>query len=257
MSYASASAPPGSATNLSAHSGSGAVNGWCTEVQPPSLSSSNIGASTTQRNDHAEESIRPHRFPISSRAAPSSSRDAGAGPAAKNTQSPGTAPVASASPDRSASDRFFATGPETSPAGPISAYARPRAPRDRAHSCHPSSSRRDCAAPPGMTTAPTYGAWNTRNSVPATYSVRSASSQPNRRSGLSEPYRAIASAYVILGSGLGTSYPASSDHSRATTSSATVITSCLVTNDISMSIWVNSGCRSLRKSSSLKHLASW
>src|SRR6185312_8266304 len=53
MSYASASAPPGSAANLSAHSGSGAVNGWCTEVQPPSPFSSNIGASTTHTNDQA------------------------------------------------------------------------------------------------------------------------------------------------------------------------------------------------------------
>lgn len=45
-----------------------------------------------------------------------------------------------------------------------------------------------------MTTAPTYGAWNTRNDVPEKYSVMSVSSVPNRRSGLSEPYLAIASA---------------------------------------------------------------
>src|SRR6266849_4072842 len=98
MSYASASAPPGSAANLSAHSGSGEVNGWCTDVQPPSAVSSNIGASTTHRNDQADSSISPHRWPISSRAAPSSSLDAEAGPAAKNTASPGAAPTAAASP---------------------------------------------------------------------------------------------------------------------------------------------------------------
>jgi hypothetical protein len=121
MSYASASAPPGSAVNLSAHSGSGAVNGWCTDVQPPSPFSSNIGASTTHRNDQADSSIRPQRWPISSRAAPSSSRAADAGPAAKNTQSPGLAPVAAARPDRSASDRFLATGPLISADSPISA----------------------------------------------------------------------------------------------------------------------------------------
>src|SRR6266700_4741053 len=121
MSYASASAPPGSAANLSAHSGSGAVNGGYTEVQPPAPSSSNIGASTTHRNDQADSSIRPHRWLISSRAAPSSSRAAVAVPAAKNTASPGPAPTAAASPDRSASDRFFATGPAISPSGPISA----------------------------------------------------------------------------------------------------------------------------------------
>src|SRR5450755_34102 len=121
MSYASATAPPGSAANLSAHSGSGAVNGWCTEVQSPDPSSSNIGASTTHRNDQAEGSIRPHRRPISSRAAPSSSRAAVAGPAAKNTQSPGAASTAAASPDLSASERFLVTGPEISPDAPISA----------------------------------------------------------------------------------------------------------------------------------------
>src|ERR1700730_3393161 len=121
MSYASASAPPGSAVNLSAHSGRGAVTGWSTDVQPPLPSSSNIGASTTHRNDQADSSIRPHRWPISSRAAPSSSRDAEAGPAAKNAASPGPAPAAADSPDRSGSDRFLATGPAISPSGPISA----------------------------------------------------------------------------------------------------------------------------------------
>src|SRR5208282_779991 len=121
MSYASASAPPGSVANLSAHSGSGAVNGWCTDVQPPAPSSSNIGASTTHRNDQADSSIRPHFWPISSRAAPSSSLAAVAGPAAKNAASPGAAPTAAASPDLSGSDRFLATGPVISPSGPISA----------------------------------------------------------------------------------------------------------------------------------------
>src|SRR5581483_1047809 len=187
-SYPSASALPGASANLSAHSGSGEVNGWCTDVQPaPSAVGSNIGASTTHRNDHADSSISPHRRPISRRAAPSSSRDACAGPAAKNTQSPAAAPTAAASPERSASDRFFATGPPISPEASNVAYASPRAPRDRAHSCHRSNSRRDCPAPPGMTTAPTYGAWNTRNPVPEKYPVRSVSSVPNRRSGLSDP----------------------------------------------------------------------
>jgi hypothetical protein len=50
-----------------------------------------------------------------------------------------------------------------------------------------------------MTTAPTWGAWNTRNGVSAKYAVRSTSSRPKRRSGLSDPKRVIASAYVIVG----------------------------------------------------------
>ena len=38
-----------------------------------------------------------------------------------------------------------------------------------------------------MTTAPTYGAWNTRNGVSGKNSVHSTSSRPIRRSGLSLP----------------------------------------------------------------------
>ena len=79
---------------------------------------------------------------------------------------------------------------------------------------------RGWSAPPGITTAPTYGAWKTRNGVSAKYAVQSTSSCPIRRSGLSEPNRAIASAYVIRGSGVGTSYPISFQ-SATRTSSAT------------------------------------
>src|SRR5215475_3248682 len=82
--------------NLSAHSGSGAVNGWWTDVQPPAPSPVNKGASTTHRNDHWPGSMRPRRWPISSRAAPSSSRAWAGVPAAKKTQSPGAAPAAPA-----------------------------------------------------------------------------------------------------------------------------------------------------------------
>ena len=74
---------------------------------------------------------------------------------------------------------------------------------------------------------------------------------------MSDPKRDIASAYVIRGRGRGTWYPVISLHSVPTMSSATAITSSRVTNDISRSIWVNSGCLSLRKSSSRKQRASW
>ena len=83
------------------------------------------------------------------------------------------------------------------------------------------------------------------------------SSFPNLRSGLSDPNRAIASAYVMRGIGRWIWKPAISGHSRSTRSSATSTTSSLVTNDISRSTWVNSGCRSARKSSSRKHRTSW
>ena len=51
------------------------------------------------------------RLAISMRVAPSSARAAFAEPAAKNTQSPGSAPTWAARPSRSASVRFLATGP--------------------------------------------------------------------------------------------------------------------------------------------------
>ena len=113
---------PGSVSKVSMHSGFGEVKAWCTAVQAPlptatspaavaSSAGSNSGASTTQRKHQADSSIRPPRRPISSRAAPSSAREDLAGPAAKKTQSPGLAPTCAASPARSASVRFLATGP--------------------------------------------------------------------------------------------------------------------------------------------------
>ncbi len=57
-----------------------------------SAAGSKSGASRTQRKLHASSSMRPHRLPISRRAAPSSARDALTAPAAKKMQSPGFAP---------------------------------------------------------------------------------------------------------------------------------------------------------------------
>ena len=48
----------------------------------------------------------------------------------------------------------------------------PRAPRCLANSCQASKTLRGCVAPPGMTTAPTCGAWKTRNGVSAKYAVQ-------------------------------------------------------------------------------------
>src|SRR6266566_4558897 len=70
---------------------------------------------TAHTNDQALSSISPSRWPISSRAAPSSARAPSGSPAAKKTQSPGSAPAALARPSRSASDRFLATGPPSVP----------------------------------------------------------------------------------------------------------------------------------------------
>ena len=59
--------------------------------------------------------MSPSRRPISRRVAPSRLRAADGVPAAKKMQSPGCAPTCSTSPARSASERFLATGPPSSP----------------------------------------------------------------------------------------------------------------------------------------------
>ena len=113
-------------SKLSAYSGLGPVKAWCTAVHAPAPTAtsplataselgSNIGASTTQVNANVLSSIRPHRRPISRRAAPSSARLDLVAPAPKKTQSPGCAPTWAASPLFSSSLMFFATGPVSSP----------------------------------------------------------------------------------------------------------------------------------------------
>ena len=238
------------------------MNAWCTAVQAPAPTAtspdarafadgSNSGASTTHRNDHcvlvdqpaaaadlqpgrAEQRLRRRRLPR---------REEHGVPRARRRRAP-------ARPARSASDRFFAVGPPSSPSSPTRTYASPRAPRDFAQSCQPSSSLRDCDAPPGITTAPTYGAWNTRNGVSAKYAVHSTSS-------LAEPQVRLVAAVPAHRVGVG--HPGqrqrrargrSAATARPRTVSATSMTSSWSTKLISMSSWVNSGCRSARKSSS-------
>jgi hypothetical protein len=66
---------------------------------------------------------------------------------------------------------------------------------------------------------------------------------------LSVPNRRIASSYVIRGIGVLRSWPASR-HSATRISSDSAMMSSWSMKLISMSSWVNSGCRSARKSSS-------
>ena len=134
------------------------MNGWCTEVQPPSPSSSNIGASTTHRNDHADSSMRPQRGRSPAgprRAAPG----AGVGAGGEEHASPAPAPSPRPGPDRSASERCLATGPgDLAPSSPISDVGQPAG----AAGAGPllpgvELARAAATAPPGITTAPTYG----------------------------------------------------------------------------------------------------
>ena len=76
--------------------------------------------------------------------------------------------------------------------------------------CQRANSRRGGEPPPGITTAPTYGAWKTRNGVAEKYDVSSTSSAPKRTSGLSEPNRSIASVKTIRRNGAVSSMPTES-----------------------------------------------
>ena len=90
-----------------------------------------------------------------------------------------------------------------------------------------------------------------------TRSVRTTCGMSKRRSGLSLPYFAIDSSNGMRRNGRGSSTPSTSFHSLTMSPSITSNTSFCSTNDISTSIWVNSGCRSSRRSSSRKQRTIW
>ena len=98
---------------------------------------------------------------------------------------------------------------------------------------------------------------NTRNPLSLHGAVTSHSVRSRRRSGLSTPYLSIASAYVMRRSGSVSSMPSTSRHNVAMSPSIMFWRICSLTNDISMSICVNSGWRSLRRSSSRKQRTIW
>jgi hypothetical protein len=115
---------------------------------PPAGLSSNIGASPPTGTRQAESSIRSHRHRLQPGRAATRGRLTRV---LRSTAVARAALVATARPDRSASDRFFATGPviragDQRVGEPAGAAGRP--------SCQHEA--RDREAPPGITTAPTY-----------------------------------------------------------------------------------------------------
>ncbi len=147
---------------------------------------------------------------------------------------------------------------DSSPASVTLIQAIPFAPRDMASLVRSSISFLDGLPMPVIltpfTTPPSFIALRkTLKFEPATMEVTSFNSRPNLVSGLSTPYLSIASLYVSLGKGLDSSIPfASLKRSQKSPSISSMISS-LSTKDISRSTWVNSGCRSALRSSSLKH----
>ena len=86
-------------------------------------------------------------------------------------------------------------------------------------------------------------------------SLISFSSKPKRMSGLSEPKRSIASRQGRRRKGVWTSTSSTSLNTRFRKPSWMDMMSSSLVKDISRSIWVNSGCRSARRSSSRKQRA--
>ncbi len=112
------------------------------------------------------------------------------------------------------------------------------------------------AAP--LTAIPTTNSASSKTPKPnvSPLGVRGLNCIPNLMSGLSFPYKRIASSYNILGNSLISTPFTSFNKWRVKPSKAFNISSCS-TNAISQSICVNSGCLSARKSSSLKHFTIW
>jgi len=97
---------------------------------------------------------------------------------------------------------------------------------------------------------------NTLNSTRFISSVSSVNSSFTRRSGLSEPYLNIASAYVMVGN-TGRSMSAALRNTLRIMPSNISRISSSARKEVSMSICVNSGWRSARRSSSRKHFTIW
>ena len=158
------------------------MNAWCTAVQAPlptatspaavaSSAGSNSGASTTHTKHQArlvDQAARAGRSRAGRRrAAPALDFDRAGGEedaVARLRRRRGRR--GRPAPRRRGSWRPVRRARR--PPAPARRPARGR-PRCLAHSCQASSCLRGCEAPPGMTTAPTYGAWKTRNGVSAKY----------------------------------------------------------------------------------------
>ena len=160
MSYAYASADPGSVSKVSSESGFGEVNAWWTAVQAPCPTADvpgglGVDASArtaarrrpTRTTRHPHRSAR-HRRPISSRVAPSSDWAAARPPAAKNTHRPARRrrPWRGR---RARSEMFLATGPaQLAVVGDAARRPAPRCPALLGPLLPGVKLRRGAAAPP-------------------------------------------------------------------------------------------------------------
>ncbi len=139
---------------------------------------------------------------MSLRSWPSTSQDVDHSSATISMRSPSPAPMAPTSADFSSAERNLATG-DSSSAPFTLIHTSPLAPSFFALSVSASSLLRPDAAASGYSDARTQmplidpAPAKALNSVPAKTCVSSVSSRPKRRSGLSTPYRSIASRHVM------------------------------------------------------------
>ena len=170
------------------------MNGWCIASQRPSSSfHSNIGKSTTHSSACAAPAVRSNLRDSSSRSSPSACAATAGLSATASSRSPGWALSSRPIAARSSSLRNLAIGERHEPSSSTNAHTRPPAPKRLTSSVSSSSSRRGTSRAPALIPRTTSAVANTLNSLPATASLRSWISSPNRVSGRSEPKRAIAS----------------------------------------------------------------
>ena len=153
------------------------------------------------------------------------------------------------------------SGPLRAPSR-ITNEARPEAPSPLALTSRSDISLRDMAAPPGirspLTTPPSPSTLRKPSKAHSLKLLsRSRISDPILMSGLSLPKRSMASCHESTGKGSSRDSPRTLWKSPFIYPSIRSIMSSSVMKLISISIWVNSGCRSARRSSSLKHLTIW
>ncbi len=196
-SYAFALALPGSDSRSGRSSSRGAVNGWWTASQRFSSSfHSTRGKSITQAKTSRSSGISLNLRARSTRSRPRTVAATGAASPTRSRRSPAAAAVAESSRSCTA-DRNLATG-ELTPSGVTLIQTSPLAPACFASAVRSSSSLRDIEPAPetrsALTAPPLATTWaKAWNSPPAKSAETSASSIANRKSGLSEPKRAMAS----------------------------------------------------------------
>ena len=223
------------------------------------------GKSMTHKNFHSfgSRSFTPRfskRVADSSRVRPRMLQALSHGPAAKNTMSPLSTFSLDFNVSCSESERNLRIGDFHSPFSDL-IKASPLAPSDLAVSSRCLSSPWVMLASPlalkALTAPPDDTApANTLKSEFRKSSEKSTISKSKRMSGLSLPKRFIASSKGMRRKGVWISSPKVFCQTSFSSPSMRAYMSSLSIKDISKSTWVNSGCRSARRSSSRKQRAS-